>query len=562
MSFEEFSLDTENEFLPFDQWIEQEENEKTTPLFEDKIIPFRIGFELETGPLLSENIIKNHGVKKEPIFICIFDNKKLWHVEIDGADIEFVSIPISCFEEDLLKQCASGLQAAASILKQSINDHKHKLTFEKWVTKLKEIGFLIKTVNQYEKLKEEIIQWKFGKEDWTGFLQPHSTVQLPLEYVIELSFGLFREDQHISCIFDASLPFTSEESADKYFRNDEISKYNCLIDFRKPIDGLMFLHACTMFNLTLVSFISQTDSKSLKRLFLDFQNFHQITPKMYLQIMSRRSFSTMLQSIKLHEKYGNLFQTRMNNSKLFMNLDTFLNYYNNGRIYLSDIISIQNKGVQDLFINSCYGRVYWSNDLTIPQNLTKVFPLSIFKKEFVACDDSCLMKFLENGTLASVMLRNIKVKEQKKLGLDKVLSFTDYNSVVESVENPQWRPILKIRDQKLLIIQENQEMDEVKKNDFLSPPLFLAHNGPNIFKRDCDSMGSYYQSSEEINSTEFGEAIIEYRAISFSCREKLGIRKVQNGQVKLNIFLSEIEYLEKDIWMLFQYIKGKEWLQQ
>lgn len=130
----------------------------------------------------------------------------------------------------------------------------------------------------------------------------------------------------------------------------------------------------------------------------------------------------------------------------------------------------------------------------------------------------------------------------------------NYNDVVNSVENTQWRPIIKIENDEIRVVENNSENDEICKHDFISPFLASSNNGKGIPKRKCDSMGSYQNSPEELKCNDFGEAIIEIRAIGFAHHEELGNRIIRNNIMIPNLFLSEIEYIESDFLSLFNLI--------
>lgn len=197
-----------NEFVPFDEWeIASNEDISTNKM------PFRLGIEFETGNLLSYEICDLYAYHKEPLFTCTNkEGKKLWHFELDCNDIEIVTVPFSQSQIDDLKECSATINKAFTILKKLVNDEGKKNTLREWFEKLKENGLFLYEEELFKKLENEFIFWKNGTQKWEGFLQPHSTIQMPLEYVVELSFELFKNETGTISIFEASLPFKSREN--------------------------------------------------------------------------------------------------------------------------------------------------------------------------------------------------------------------------------------------------------------------------------------------------------------------------------------------------------------
>ena len=88
------------DFVPFDEW-----EYAPTPSSENEEVfnSFRLGLELETGKLFSDDILNWHRFHKEPLFTCTKDGRKLFHFEIDGSDVEFVTSPFSTKDESDLR---------------------------------------------------------------------------------------------------------------------------------------------------------------------------------------------------------------------------------------------------------------------------------------------------------------------------------------------------------------------------------------------------------------------------------------------------------------------------
>lgn len=511
--------------------------------------PFRLGIELETGILLPELVTKYHKFQKTPLFYCCNgQGKKLWHVEIDGLDIEFVTMPFSHLNEVELGECSSSLQEAACILLSLVNS-ENEITFSQWLQVLKsKIQNLEWHSNElFHCLENEIIQWKEGYQNWDGLLQPHATIQLPLQRVVDLVFDLFAEDQSIISILEGALPFRTMEDCDAYFKVD--AKVRSRKQFQNKLDGLMFLQALTFLDLTLPAF-AHDETELAERLVHDDIYCQEICPKMYLHVMSRRPFSDMWQQLESNQSgYADLFKERMKNNMLFSSLSTLNDYYNGRKVSRSD----KTDGVPDNFWKVSYGQEYYWGENEESQDLTSILKPDYFKKGEIS--EESLEYYLKNGIISTSMLRTLKSDIASALHLDNLREIMSYDFVVASIEKPKWRPTIKIEDQQITVTWDNSDQSEIVPHDFLSPPLFMSQYTLGIDKRNCDSMGSFQQTPEELEISIYGEAILEIRAIGFAHNEYLGGRMVRNGELIPNLFLSEPEYLDSDFRSLYRYIK-------
>lgn len=317
------------DFVPFDEW-----EYAPTPSSENEEVfnSFRLGLELETGKLFSDDILNWHRFHKEPLFTCTKDGRKLFHFEIDGSDVEFVTSPFSTKDESDLRDCISMIQKASAILKEQVNSETN-FTLKKWYDQLESIGLNLHKESLFEKLENQVISWKKGTQKWEGFFQPHATIQLPLEKVIEIVFEIFESVPTIISIFEASLPFKSKDDFMNFIKSDTKTRKILLKKFNTKIDGLMFLMAETLLNLTIPVFGNKSEIELNENLMQDEIKFHQSCPKIFLHIMSRRPFSDMHHQLEDESQkvgFSNLFKMRMRNNLLFTNLDSFLKYYNTG----------------------------------------------------------------------------------------------------------------------------------------------------------------------------------------------------------------------------------------
>lgn len=554
---EVMELNDIDDFTPFDEWKESPNffNNETESSTISKF-SFRLGLELETGSLLPERVHDLNRFQKEPLLTFFKDEKKLFHVEIDGIDIEYVTVPFSNDEESDLQECISIIQKSSTILRDLVNTKDQQFTLRQWFEKLKEIGYNLQEEVLFKKVENEIISWKNGAQKWEGFFQPHATIQLPLDNLIEILFELFKNASGIISVFEAALPFHSVEDCTKYFNSDNSKRKLLRKVFNTKVDGLMFLQAQTFLNLTIPVFRCQNNSELCNNLLNDTIKFHQNCPKMFLHVMSRRPYSDMLNELKDNEnlEYGKLFKSRMKNNLLFTNLDAFCNYYNRGTIENYDDTC---NGVPENFKKANYADHYSSGEFENRKDLRNILKYEHFKEDEIS--EETLNNFLKRGIISTGMLRAMKKEALEHFNLDKVLKNLDYDTIINSIEKPEFKPIIKIRNDEIVVVENNEENDEFTPRDFISPLPASSPNGPGVDKRNCDSMGSYQFSADEINTSEFGEAIIEIRAISFAYHSELGNRIARNGDIMPNLFLSEIEYFEKDFLALFRLIKSQNW---
>lgn len=281
-------LDIDN-FAPIDEW---DYEEPPSSDHEQVNNSFRLGLELETGKLFTNEILNYHRFHKEPLFTCTKDGKKLFHVEIDGADIEYVTVPFSNDEESDLRYCITLIQQASSVLKENVNSNDSNYTLKKWYNQLKELGLNLHEEPLFHRLENEVISWKEGRKKWPGFFQPHSTIQIQLETVIDLLFEIYKYTPGIEAIFEASLPFETREDFIHYMKSNKETRKTLRKKFDTKVDGLMFLLAQTLLNLTIPIYGENKSSIEInKKLMNDHIEFHQTCPKIYLHVMSRRPFS-------------------------------------------------------------------------------------------------------------------------------------------------------------------------------------------------------------------------------------------------------------------------------
>ena len=90
-------------------------------------IPFKLGFEFQEKNGLVPKAKEDDELQKKPIFEVKYDEEKLWHVEIDGDDIEFVTVPFAYNGQDKnelenLKKCMASIKLSIELLKKNTSE--------------------------------------------------------------------------------------------------------------------------------------------------------------------------------------------------------------------------------------------------------------------------------------------------------------------------------------------------------------------------------------------------------------------------------------------------------
>jgi hypothetical protein len=92
---------------------------------------FRVGFEFQVMGDFCREV--DAGNWKNAIFVMSLpDGKKLWHVEIDEGDIEFVTADFSYLEKEHLAICLKSIQNASRIL-QDLFKRNDRINFHQWI---------------------------------------------------------------------------------------------------------------------------------------------------------------------------------------------------------------------------------------------------------------------------------------------------------------------------------------------------------------------------------------------------------------------------------------------
>ena len=488
---------------------------------------FKIGFEFQEDNHLCNWAKERRDVQKIPIFTAENANQeKLWHLEIDGEDIEFVTPPFSREEGEKLRTSLQSIDISYQKL-SSIKDWKKDkfhtspdLTMNEWlygidttgmplrnqletVLKSKPNRILEEKLEEIKKLAQgliyslnirlipqplfyEIKDNKFNTRNCKLSFTPQVTIQHFLKDTIPLAVTL--SDKKTSKKFRAALPFYSDKT--KFLRQNYFSSEN----------GLLFLYALTITGIKHYKGCQHHDIiLSLNDIKENFERYRQVDAKICLDFLSRRPFSEMWQDIKdsvAGVDFKNLYHERIiNANRHFQDVMNGFKFFNYAEEYYTD------EGERYDFSHA-------------------------FQKACEPSDESFLWK---NGILSTGMIQMLYPQ-----------IFKDYliNSI-NSVESVSKRPMF---DPKAFeIVWADSTVDS------LSPPWFLHPE---------NSMGFYSVANHQgISDTKhYGEAVLEMRSISRINPIVLG--KMNLDQDAYGKFLTATESsLYDDAYKLYCYLK-------
>jgi hypothetical protein len=506
---------------------------------------FKIGFEFQEANHLFPQGENNFSIQKKTIFTALKDNKELWHLEIDGSDIEFVTPPFTADETDSLLLSVRSIVDACNILKNLREKKADRISFHEWVEgiqkgelnsqdkkrvellekhlekvdeqyktgirqKIREIeqsapsipGLIGGLENDieiqiqdpfYDNIKDEFLNFSIS---WQPNFMPQATIQHSLKDTIPLLMSLFgslsKQPTKIENKLIQALPFINDSS--KLVEDGYLSEEN----------GLIFLHALTCASIQS----NKSDSpqgliNSLEQIKRNFEHYRQVDAKVNSSFLSRRPFSSMWADIKEKKQISSTFQ------ELYQQRIIEGNYLFNQKVVPNF-----------KFVN--YAEEFYLTDLSGRRNLS--YFKNIFGEKIENFPDEPLSFLLNNGIVATALIQYLWPD-----------LFADYlNYTILSVDQPHERYMFDLESNGVIRVES--------KVDALSPPWFL----------DADnSMGAY---QDKINFDElYGEAIIEMRSIKDISKETL--QSMNLPQDESGTFLTGVKRsLEKDVSSLLSIL--------
>lgn len=528
-----------------------------------KKMPFKLGLELQEISSLCKWALNDNLVQKKPIFtIRNHEGHKLWHVEIDTSDIEFVTEPFSPDQRLLLQQSAQSIRQSIEILTAMLTQEGiESVTFSQWTEQIHQtlgsLGYSIDFGEIMGRVAEEQIHKPSAI--WKAVFNPQATIQHPLESTICLYFNLFGFDSPYTAQFVASLPGV-DRFKDAMKRGDG-AKFKRIFDsyINEKICGLAFLHALTLIRMTPTEGIADNDSMLLAETFASLKGSQQVDAKMKLSLMSRRPFSLMLEEIGCQGIYTTKFfiPMFMRDSQNIPGNRAFLSFYqvptlfsktNYGEQFfdpstaqVKSLLGLipffdeafleENTNYEEKFLDVSTGDIKRSSLLEVSPDIARTLIAFRTNRDIVSA-------LLEQGIISTTMVRNFK--KSIKLNTAEVIadSFAKYyEHSVRSIDAPEGKRF-HFDGSSMSLIPWHY--------DVLSPPLLQDLN---------NSMGRLNQgmSAEE---RQYGEAIVEIRSIRNVATRFLG-SYLENPQIRLGEFLTTPdEYLEKEFLALFDFLNA------
>ena len=168
-------------------------------------MPFRVGFEFQMSGALCSWAMSDYSLQKKPLFEAGIDGNRLFHVELDGPDIEFVTIPFSYLpgEKTKLERCMDFIVNMTEIMMKLSNNPDRKTTMLKWFDESSKIKGICLIKYQIFSIVEQL-DIKKPTNDWLSVWQPQVTLQHPLRSSINLLDNLFSRTVVTSSINEAN----------------------------------------------------------------------------------------------------------------------------------------------------------------------------------------------------------------------------------------------------------------------------------------------------------------------------------------------------------------------
>lgn len=498
---------------------------------------FKVGFELQEGSSLCPWALENFHVQKKELFSLSAEEKtqKLWHVVLDGSDIEFVTVPFSPTERPLIEECTKTIVASIHILKEM---PEQEVAFMTWVEALRRL-YRDRVSDPSMTLREHIRETQIQKpSEWTPVFAPQVTIQHPLEYSIYLYFGLFGFKNPASMMpFTSSLPLRNLFIEYHGAANSEEVE-GLFHKYFTPMSGLAFLHALTLTQMTPVE--DADDAEFLKETWQCWENYRQVDAKMKLSLMSRRPFSMMLKDVAARlelEQSTSLSASAQSSSSA---PQTFLERYSPFFRHIM-LNNLSFKTTVPLFAKANYAEQFF--DKSTGQVRPLLYLLDRFEDDFVEIHEQVLTDLLKNGIISTAMLRHLKPQYDQGKVVPLLKNGDGENEywsrILESVAFPRERYKLDVEESASFLIRA-----EASTADGLSPPWFL----------DSDSSMGAFRAEMESKDKEYGEAIIRgIRGVEDWFLRKMGLgEKVRKGR-----FLTRAdESLPVEALALFDFLRN------
>lgn len=555
-------------------------------------LPFRVGFEFQMEGAICSPWSLHQSLQKKEMFFCAGADGKLWRVELDGVDIEYVTEP---FEDSYFKkenECVESILIANKVLSSVLsNSGNVKVYIGDWYCEL------YRTLSN-SKLKCAIFPVPFlwevvgrrikSPNNWETRWQPQVTIQHPLQATIGLCFTLFKGTEVEKFVQEAlpneslnkqkalagliflqshellgitrsySYPFDDDvflkTLAVSVIRNSENIEEKSVIDSLKRketvdliVDPLM-LQTVRAPLLTLLSVLACQEKVEKVREVVGIMqdDVRYNTVLSLLKGHSNKTIDSLVLMLRIFQDFNIAHQFDAKRWTHFMSRRPFSEMLK--EVCVEDasreILSIYGNysrafkelsGIGNLELKTNYAEQFYESENEDPMDLNAL--LGYFPSEL---QGDLLSMILKNGLLSSHMLSSIdfnKLPQGNMLSealVDEIRligSVSYYDAVLASIGSPVERCFFGIEGIK--------KSNSVVSCDLLSPPFPLDED---------DAMGRY-RDSEKYRVQRYGSAIVEFRSIQY----------VKNpGHRGNSVFLTDPEFLRIDIDYLMKLLGSIE----
>ncbi|MDR1390894.1 MAG: hypothetical protein LBI95_00785 [Holosporales bacterium] len=469
-------------------------------------MPFQIGFEFQLNNTSCPWAESNYNFQKKRIITVKWKKNEIFHIELDGPEIELITVPFPYTEREKLKNCIFAIQEVIKLLEKGIiikfeaseeggvgeffaeTEKDPNMTFNDLVTELSKTlkeDFLVEGGGEvWEKVKDFEIT---SKDKWGEISpQPQVTIQHPLEYTIELCKYLSSTDLEINKVLNDSSELTVAEEVLPIKIPDKYSMRNLT---RRKLAGLMFLQAHTISEMTKSVFNQGrilTDVELLSKTCNQARSNSQLDVKRMISFMSRRPFSKMLLEVNANVDYSKAFEAAINGAFIWKKINPKGNFY-----------------------RSEYAEEHYDSSTGRRLDFTELLNED-WDKDFLNDKRVEIEELLKKGIVSTAMVRHLQTSatrlwpapphiKHSSSHAESYKGTSYYNSVISSVKNPGYLRFFVCKKDR----SAGQNLWIGFKEwgyDLLSPPYLLEYD---------DSMG---RLKIQHNPT-YGEAIVEFRDI-------------------------------------------------
>lgn len=562
-------------------------------LFEQSSFGMRVGFEFQLEGSLCSPWSLHQSLQKREIFCCEWNSRKLWHIELDGTDIEYVTEPHALQDTDTIKLCINSILEANKKLVEVVTrvDEHENASIGYWYDifsqSYRKDGICICALPFLDGIKSQEIK---QIPNWEPRWQPQLTIQHQLSKTIPLCRCLFRESAVISEIVEKDTPNSLALNEKSSIAGLVFLQNHALQGIKRSFDSP--LNEDTVFLKHVAVAVCQVrndvgENRSLPDLLKDKKVVDLVNNPQLCAVISNPMYALLRPSLLGYLELSRSPQVKSLLSELSSRKDGYvdslllmhktLQDYNFAHqfdakrwthfmsrrpfsIMYQDIINSQdhaslaavhsyetyvdlfNKSVKvaSFSLRTNYAEQFYDKNLDIMnlEWLVHYFPIEL--------QGDLLSSVLKEGLLSSCMLSCMNVEKAiadkvisselgdmvKLIGNDAVF----YNKVLSSVQSPEKACFLSIEKHEEVFRLNVEHRDSL--TDAMSP----------LFPLDLDdSMGRYKEASAQLEVSTYGSAVVEFRSIQY----------VKNPQHEGDmVFLTDPLFLDNDVGYLRELLQS------